>query len=107
MICDYNGVKISDGMTPFSQLPYINDNHENEKKFMELNDQLTEKEYKINNMVNMLNELTNKVNRTVSMVHNCRQCGAKLEIEENKPIFHCKYCGTTYIVGAINVNAIY
>ena len=43
----------------------------------------------------------------VSLVHNCANCGATLEIEENKPVFHCKYCGSTYIIGPTQIYSHY
>lgn len=35
----------------------------------------------------------------LSYIHNCAGCGHPLEIEENQGIFHCKYCGSTYVLG--------
>jgi DNA-directed RNA polymerase subunit RPC12/RpoP len=54
-----------------------------------------------------LEEMKRRMNTKVSLIHNCANCGAQLEIDENKPIFHCKYCGSTYIIGAQQVNATY
>ena len=52
-------------------------------------------------------EINKKLNRTVSMIHNCQNCGATLEIQENHPIFHCKYCNTTYVIGTLRTNSTY
>jgi len=54
-----------------------------------------------------LEEMKRRMNTKVSLIHNCANCGAQLEVDENKPIFHCKYCGSTYIIGAQQVNATY
>lgn len=43
----------------------------------------------------------------ISLVHNCANCGAQLEIEENKPVFHCKYCGSTYVIGPAQIYSHY
>ena len=72
-----------------------------------LESQLYNKDVMINYMQDLINTLTDKVNRTVGYVHNCRDCGAKLEIDIDKGIFHCKYCGATYIVGAVQPNVTY
>lgn len=60
-----------------------------------------------NSLKEELQKIWDRLNRTVSLVHNCKNCGAKLEIDENKPIFHCKYCGSTYIIGAVQPNSVY
>lgn len=54
-----------------------------------------------------INKIWERLNQTVSMVHNCQSCGATLEVEENKPIIHCKYCGNTYLVGAVRKRSTY
>ena len=55
-----------------------------------------------------IKKLWDKINNThISLVHNCANCGAQLEIEENKPVFHCKYCGSTYIIGPAQVYSHY
>lgn len=54
-----------------------------------------------------IKKIWDRLNKTVSLVHNCKNCGAKLEVDEKKPIFHCKYCGSTYIIGAIQPNSTY
>lgn len=56
---------------------------------------------------NQINEIMKRLNRTVSLVHNCANCGATLEIEENKPIFHCKYCNSVYIIGTAQIYSTY
>ena len=48
---------------------------------------------------NELEKIKKKLSTTISLVHNCANCGASLEIEENHPVIHCKYCGSSYLVG--------
>lgn len=60
-----------------------------------------------NELEKRLKELESKLAKTVSLVHNCANCGATLEVEENKPVIHCKYCGSTYIVGTTRVYSNY
>ena len=54
-----------------------------------------------------LEKIMNKLNKTISLVHNCANCGAQLNIEENKPVFHCKYCGSTYLIGTAQIYSNY
>ena len=35
----------------------------------------------------------------------CHSCGATLEIEHDKHIFSCKYCGSCYAIGTRMVNS--
>ena len=58
-------------------------------------------------MMEELKELKARVNRTVALVHNCQRCGATLEVDEHKAIFCCKYCGATYLLGAVQPNSVY
>jgi DNA-directed RNA polymerase subunit RPC12/RpoP len=43
----------------------------------------------------------------ISLIHNCATCGATVDIEENKPVFHCKYCGSTYVIGPAQIYSHY
>ena len=54
-----------------------------------------------------ISKIWERLNKTVSLVHNCANCGAQLEIEENKPVFHCKYCGSTYVIGSTQIHSHY
>ena len=54
-----------------------------------------------------IKKIWNRLNMQISLVHNCANCGATLEIEENKPVFHCKYCGSTYIIGPAQIYSHY
>jgi len=60
----------------------------------------------VGNLKDEIDKIWEKLNTSVNMVHNCQNCGATLEIEENKPIFHCKYCGSAYIVGSARLKSI-
>lgn len=46
-----------------------------------------------------INKIKQMLNSKVTLVHNCQNCGATLNLEENKPLFHCRYCGSTYLIG--------
>lgn len=61
----------------------------------------------VNPLEEKLKELEARMNRTVSLVHNCKLCGATLEIDEHKQIVYCKYCGGTYLVGTVQLNSTY
>lgn len=58
-------------------------------------------------VLDKLKELEARMNRTVTFVHNCQSCGATLEVEENKQVIHCKYCGGTYLVGTLQLKSHY
>lgn len=60
-----------------------------------------------NSIKQQLEKIMNKLNKTISLVHNCANCGAQLNIEENKPVFHCKYCGSTYLIGTAQIYSNY
>ena len=60
-----------------------------------------------NELEKRLKELESKLAKTVSLVHNCANCGATLNVEENKPVIHCKYCGSAYIVGTARIYSNY
>lgn len=61
----------------------------------------------VNPLEEKVKELEARMNKTVSLVHNCQLCGATLEIEEGRQIVYCKYCGGTYLVGAVQLNSRY
>lgn len=61
----------------------------------------------VNKMDEQIKEIWDRLNKTVSLVHNCQNCGARLEIKENHPVFNCKYCGSTYIIGSVQPNSRY
>ena len=47
------------------------------------------------------------MNKKIFLIHNCTNCGATLNIEENKPVFHCKYCDSTYLIGTAQIYSNY
>lgn len=55
----------------------------------------------VNPLQEEIEKIWSRLNKTVSLVHNCQCCGASLTVEENKPVINCKYCGATYLVGAV------
>ena len=56
--------------------------------------------------IKMLKEnMTRQLN--ITMLHGCRNCGAKMDVDINKPIFHCKYCGTSYAIGTVQMYSTY
>lgn len=40
-----------------------------------------------------------------TMRHQCNSCGGTLELNADKHIFSCPYCGSTYAIGTINLNS--
>lgn len=86
----------------------INNNTELTDKFQWETDELRGKIYSDRyELENQITEIMKRLNRTVSLVHNCANCGATLNIEENKPVFHCKYCGSTYLIGTTQIYSTY
>lgn len=54
-----------------------------------------------------IEQIKARLNRTITMIHNCGNCGATLEVPENKPIFRCKFCGTVYVIGPVQFKSHY
>lgn len=56
-----------------------------------------------------LAELKATMNRklNITMLNGCRSCGAKVKVDIDRPVFCCPYCGTTYIIGAVQQNSTY
>ena len=107
----YKKVKIGDGITPYGSLPSIYDSdqirneleyesykHKQEMETMQ-NQLKSEMEFR-------LSELSDKMNRSITYIHSCKSCGAKLEVPENKNVFCCKYCGSSYVVGPVRLNSV-
>lgn len=61
----------------------------------------------IPNIEKELEEIKNRLNGRVLLKHKCKSCGANLEIEENKPIINCKYCGSVYSFGTEQIYSTY
>ena len=56
--------------------------------------------------IKMLKEnMTRQLN--ITMLHGCRNCGARIDVDINKPVFYCKYCGTSYVIGTVQMNSTY
>lgn len=51
--------------------------------------------------------LEEMIQKNVVMKYHCQSCGAPLDVEQNKPMIHCKYCGSAYVVGPARINSIY
>ena len=49
-------------------------------------------------------EIMNRFNKVPIMKHECNSCGATLEIDSNKHIFHCPYCNSVYAIGTTHLN---
>ena len=107
----YKKVKIGDGITYYGSLPSIYDSdqirnelsyesykHKQEMEVMQ-NQLKSEMEFR-------LSELSDKMNRSITYIHSCKSCGAKLEVPENKNVFCCKYCGSSYVVGPVRLNSV-
>ena len=77
-------IKIGDGVHKYYELPYLYENQ-----------------------TNKIDELESRMNRTYRMIHNCFSCGGKLQVEENKPVIHCPYCGSAYIIGPTQLLSTY
>lgn len=62
-----------------------------------------------NEMKEELNKLKESMNRklNVTMMHGCRNCGAQLELDIDKPVVHCKHCGTAYVIGQLQLHSTY
>ena len=41
------------------------------------------------------------------LVHQCNNCGANLELDPDKHVFCCKYCGAVYLIGTQQLMSIY
>lgn len=49
-------------------------------------------------------EIMQKLSRRPVIAHKCHSCGGTIEMDEEKHIFICPYCGTTYAVGTYMIN---
>ena len=107
-------VKISDGIREYISLPSIVDTTESSARQDKLDRKIIDQE----NLLNMrfseqqstIDRLTDTINKNlnISMMHGCRCCGAHIkEVDINKPIFHCEYCGATYIIGTVHQGSVY
>ena len=56
--------------------------------------------------IKMLKENMNR-KLNITMLHGCRSCGAKFDVDINKPVFCCPACGTAYVIGKVQLNSTY
>lgn len=61
----------------------------------------------LNSMSDAIDYVVRRLDNKLTLVHNCMNCGASLEVEENKQIIHCKYCGSAYIYGSAQIYSKY
>lgn len=52
----------------------------------------------------LMKKILKKLSNVPLIQHKCHSCGAMLEVEENKHIFLCKYCGSTYAFDTKMIN---
>lgn len=61
--------------------------------------------------LNLEEEIYNKILKKFSLkpqlVHKCNSCGANLELDPDKHIFNCKYCGSVYLIGTEQLRSVY
>ena len=69
---------------------------------------LKQGEYKIGLCNEVKQELYEEFVCSLSKVpvleHKCNSCGGTIEMDADKHIFVCPYCGTTYAVGTMMIN---
>lgn len=49
--------------------------------------------------------MISRLERVPIVKHECHSCGATLEIDADKHIFVCSYCGACYAIGVNRINA--
>lgn len=58
----------------------------------------------------LIEDITEKIFKQLSakpiIEHKCHNCGATVELEENKHIFICRYCGSVYSIGTSMINDV-
>lgn len=60
----------------------------------------------INKKEELYEEIIKRLSRRPIISHKCHNCGGNIEMDENKHIFICPYCGSTYAVGVHMINDI-
>lgn len=50
------------------------------------------------------NRIMDELSKVPIVHHKCHNCGATVKMDENKHIFICPYCDSTYAVGTSMVN---
>ena len=54
-----------------------------------------------------LGYMKSKMNNHISYIHECVNCAHPLDVPDNHGVFHCKYCGSAYILGPTRVYSEY
>lgn len=107
----FQRIKKGDGMTRYGSLGYIYDSEKSNEYIRSEQEQerqrlRTEMEYRMNmRMSEEIDKINQKMNRSITYIHSCKACGARLEVPEDKNIFYCKYCDSTYVVGPVRLNS--
>lgn len=52
----------------------------------------------------IFHRMMEKFNKRPIIEHKCHNCGGIIELDEDKHIFHCPYCNTTYAIGTNMIN---
>jgi len=52
----------------------------------------------------LFDEFLNKLTIKPLLKHNCNNCGGTIELDSEKHIFICPYCGTVYAIGTNMIN---
>lgn len=116
----YQLIKRGNGRDPYCSLPTIFSSTATQATTQYMIDQQRQKEEEArNNLRNQIRyemeyemkckmqEMEDKLNRSVTYIHECKSCGGKLELpEDNKGVFHCKYCNAVYAIGTYRFNSV-
>lgn len=51
----------------------------------------------------LFQEMMRRMTQVPLMKHSCNSCGGTLEINADKHIFICPYCGSVYAIGTVNL----
>lgn len=64
-------------------------------------------ELEVQDLSSEIERLKQMLTGKIWVVHKCQCCGATLEIEENKPIVNCKFCGSVHTLSTQQINSTY
>lgn len=92
-----------------NRIPYEGNSTWNYSTTTDIHDQNISVQSSFEEMKKELEKMKENMTRqlNVTMLHGCRNCGAKIEVDINKPVFCCKYCGTSYVIGTVHQNSTY
>lgn len=51
-------------------------------------------------------EIIKRLSKRPIIAHKCHNCGGNIEMDEDKHIFICPYCGSTYAIGIHMINDV-